>query len=182
MPPVIEDTQTATGGPSNYTATLTLTPPSTLGKCYQISAFAKGNCNPGTGSATINFFLGTTTCTPYPSSREQRAALILVSDLGVEGGRMQVVVNGSALSYPGQGRAYVMAAAKDGENHVDAMLVEGKGKPGTWRFEFLSAHDVAAGSLRAVAGDVAMMTATSITFRLSGTSGERVAFTFVKGH
>ena len=101
------------------------------------------------------------------------------SDLDVEGGRLQLVVNGSAASYPDRGRAYGIAAFVDGANRVEATLVDGKGKAGVWRFEFLGAEGVD-GSIRVLAGDVVTVAATSISFRLKGTPGERIAFTFDK--
>jgi hypothetical protein len=101
------------------------------------------------------------------------------SDLDVEGGSLQVIVNGSAAAYPGRGRAYGMSAFVDGANRVEATLVDGKGKAGMWRFEFLGSEGVG-GSIRVLAGDVATIASTSITFRLSGTPGERIAFTFEK--
>jgi hypothetical protein len=70
-----------------------------------------------------------------------------------------------------------MSAFVDGANRVEATLVEGRGKAGVWRFELLSAEG-AGGSIRVLAGDVVTVAATSITFRLTGTPGERIAFTF----
>jgi len=37
-----------------------------------------------------------------------------------------------------------------------------------------------AGSIRVLSGEVSSVAATSVTFRLTGTPGERVAFTFVR--
>ena len=56
----------------------------------------------------------------------------------------------------------------------------GKGKAGLWRLEFLGAQAIAAGSLRVVAGDVVAISGNSITFRLQGRPGERLALTFEK--
>jgi hypothetical protein len=98
----------------------------------------------------------------------------------VEGGQLQVIVNGSSAAYPGTGRAYGMAAMVDGTNRVEATLVEGRGRSGQWRFDFLATQAIAPGSIRVVAGDVVGVSGGSITFRLKGTPGERVAFTFDK--
>jgi hypothetical protein len=102
------------------------------------------------------------------------------SDLQVEGGRLQVVVNGSAVSYTEAGRAYGMGAFVDGENRVEATLVDGRGRAGVWRFNFLASQSVAAGSLRVIAGDAVDVSGSSISFRLKGTPGERVAFVFAQ--
>jgi hypothetical protein len=109
-----------------------------------------------------------------------RRGLAWESDLSVEGGRLQLVVNGSAVFYPGAGRAYGMGVFVEGPNHVEATLVEGSGKAGQWRFDFLGSQGVVPGSLRIVAGDPVTVAESSITFRLKGTAGERIAFTFDK--
>src|SRR5258708_20056548 len=73
-----------------------------------------------------------------------------------------------------------MAAFSDGQNHVEATLVEGRGKAGLWRFDFMGSKAIAPGSIRVLAGDIASVPAASITFHLKGTPGERIAFTFDK--
>jgi hypothetical protein len=91
-----------------------------------------------------------------------------------------VVVNGAAVSYPGRGRAYWTLALAEGENRIEATVVEAAGKPGLWRFDLMGSQAVESGSIHVIAGEVVSVAATSVTFRLHGTPGERVAFTFVK--
>jgi hypothetical protein len=177
--PVTEDSRTATGSAPNFGTTLTLTPPSSFAKCYDFQAIVTNSCGMQSNSK-VTYFLVNGGCSPYPYFHDLRRGLAWSSDLDVEGGRLQVVVNGSAASYPGVGRAYGMAAFSDGQNHVEAMLVEGRGKAGLWRFDFMSSQAIAPGSIRVVAGDVASVGASSITFHLKGTPGERIAFTFDK--
>ena len=179
--PVTEAGPTAaTGTPPIFAATLNLNPPpiSFPPKCYQIGAIATNNCG-NNASAAVQFILAGNSCNPYPSLKDVRRALAWSSELGVEGGRLQVIVNGASASYPEVGRAFGVAALVDGPNHVEATLVDAKGKAGLWRFELLSSQAVA-GSLRVVAGDVVTVGATSVTFRLRGNPGERIAFTFDK--
>jgi len=102
------------------------------------------------------------------------------SDLAVDGGRLQVVVNGSATSFPARGRAYGVASLVEGENRVEAVLVESAGRAGLWRFDLMSSQAVVPGSLRVIAGDVVSIASNSVTFRLRGESGERIVFTFQK--
>jgi len=102
------------------------------------------------------------------------------SDLTLPDGRLQVVFNGSAASFPGRGRSHGMASLAEGENRVEAIVVEAAGKAGLWRFDLISAQSVRAGSLRVIAGDVVSIASNSITFRLRGEPGERVVFTFQK--
>jgi len=174
---------TATGSAPNFSATLTLTPPIFFGmaKCYDIGATVKNTCG-NQASAKASMFLASTACTgyPYPVFQDVRRGLAWQSDLQVEGGRLQLIVNGSAVSYPNAGRAYGMAALVEGTNRVEATLVEGRGKAGVWRFELYGALAILPGSLRVVAGDVVTLAGSSATFRLKGTPGERIALTFDK--
>jgi hypothetical protein len=55
--------------------------------------------------------------------------------------------------------------------------VEGTGG-GSWRFELAGTEGLQRGSLRVVAGDVALVTDEAIVFRLAGRPGERIVFTF----
>ena len=100
----------------------------------------------------------------------------LVSQLDVPGGRGQVVFNGSEVVFPPKGRVPLAGRTHSGVNRVEATLVEAGGKPGLWRFEL--GESAAPGSLRVIAGQVTLITADSVVFRLSGRSGERVVFTF----
>jgi hypothetical protein len=179
--PTQEDSKAATGGPPNFSTILNLRAPGRVLKCYDIGAIVTNSCGLQS-SATVTFYNATSTCSfyPYPYFRDVRGALAWSSDLEVEGGRLQLVVNGAAASYPGAGRAYGMAALSDGQNHVEATLVEGRGKAGLWRFDFMSTQAIAPGSIRVVAGDIASVAASSITFHLKGVPGERIAFTFDK--
>jgi hypothetical protein len=169
----------ATGGPPNFTATLNLNAPGAAPKCYDFTAVVTNSCGKQS-SANITFFNAGSGCYPAPYFRDVRKALAWSSDLEVEGGRLQLVVNGSSATYPDAGRAYGMAGFVDGQNRVEATLVDGRGKPGLWRFEFMSAQAIATDSIRVLAGNVVSMAATSLTFRFAGTPGERVAFTFEK--
>jgi hypothetical protein len=173
------DQQTATGSQPNFSATLSLTNPPTSfpPHCYQVSATATNSCGTAaTGSVQI---ILATSCYPVINARDVKESLAWSSDLDVEGGRLQLVVNGSAALYPDSGRVYGMSAFVDGANRVEATLVDGRGKVGVWRFEFLGSQ-VADGSIRVIAGDVVTVAATSISFRLKGAPGERIAFTFEK--
>jgi hypothetical protein len=95
----------------------------------------------------------------------------------VPGGSGQIVVNGRNAAFARRGRSSAMAAARRGENRVEAQLIEASG-PGSWRFELAGAPGLRSGSLRVVAGDVALVTGDAIVFRMTGRPGERVVFTF----
>jgi len=64
---------------------------------------------------------------------------------------------------------------------VDAQLIEAGGEPGTWRFE-VEDGAVEPGSLRVSSGEVALVTPTSVAFRLKGQRGEKIAFTYRPRH
>jgi hypothetical protein len=94
----------------------------------------------------------------------------------VPGGRGQVVLNGSEVSFSDRSRTEHRAAGPlHAQNRIEALLVEGRG-PGTWRFDLASI--AAPGRLRVIAGQVVLVTADSVVFRISGRGGERVVFTF----
>jgi hypothetical protein len=98
----------------------------------------------------------------------------------VEGGRLQVVVNGAAPAFPERGRGLATARLIDGENRIEAVLVESAGKAGLWRIDFNPPESIAEGSLRVISGEAVLLGASSATFRLSGREGERIVFTFLR--
>lgn len=100
------------------------------------------------------------------------------SELAVEGATGQVVANGSGAVFAAKGRSSAVATGRKGENRIEAQLVQGSGKAGTWRFELSPTATFEAGSLRVLAGQVAQVSGDSIVFSLKGTPGERVVFTF----
>ena len=63
-----------------------------------------------------------------------------------------------------------------GDNLVEAVVAEGKGEPGLWRFEV--SGGLLPGSLRVDAGEVVQIAGDAVVFRLSGRAGERIAFRF----
>ena len=104
--------------------------------------------------------------------------LVWMSKLEVPGASGQVLVNGSTAAFAGPGLSVGMAYGQRGENRVEARVVQGAGKPGTWRFELGSTANLVPGSLRVLAGSVTEVSGDALVFRLSGRPGERVMFTF----
>jgi hypothetical protein len=100
-----------------------------------------------------------------------------VSQLDVPGGRGQIVLNGSEALFPAAGRVPLSARPRPGDNRVEAQLVQAQGRAGLWRFE-LAPDTMVAGSLRVIAGQVALVTGDAVVFRLKGQPGERIVFTF----
>jgi hypothetical protein len=104
--------------------------------------------------------------------------LIWTSKLEAPGASGQVVVNGSTAVFAGSGQSTGVAFGPRGENRIEARVVQGAGKPGTWRFELGSTANLVPGSLRVLAGSVTEVSGDALVFRLSGRPGERVMFTF----
>jgi Big-like domain-containing protein len=178
--PFVPEQQHSSNVPPSYGVTFNLKPGFCGTKNYRIDAVVSDNC--GKTSSTSTFFTVSTgcfSCFVRGTSRRGGQRIIWTSELSLEG-RGQVVVNGAAAFAPGKGRSFAVSPIGSGENRVEAILVEGSGKPGTWRFELGGGDLVAPGSLKVVAGEVALITQNAVTFRLSGTPGERVAFTFQK--
>jgi hypothetical protein len=111
-----------------------------------------------------------------PASQARRVDW--ASELAVAEATGQVVLNGSAAAVAGPGRSTALAAGRQGENRVEAQIVQGAGKPGTWRFELGATASLVPGSLRVVSGTVAEVSGDAVVFRLSGRPGERVVFSF----
>jgi hypothetical protein len=174
-------------------------PPSTLTKTFQsvMRVFEAGGQGTEDGDAfqtntiTITKLAGTTTTTTtFPALRGDNFAkspdaapsagahgVVVGSALEVAGGSGQVMLNGTGAAFAGRGRSQAMLAGRRGENRIEAQLVEAKAG-GFWRFELTGTDGLQRGSLRVVAGDVALVTDEAIVFRLSGRPGERVVFTF----
>jgi hypothetical protein len=100
----------------------------------------------------------------------------LTSELSLPDGGGHFTLNGHGTVAAGKGRFRVAVSASPGDNRVEAVIAETKGRPGTWRFELEG--DVLPGSLRVDAGEVVQVAGNAVVFRLSGTAGERIAFRF----
>jgi len=145
--------------------------------CYTVNATATNKCGGSatTGSAFVNVF----SC--FSSFRKgEVVSLVWSSDLRLDGGRLQVVVNGNTSSYPERGRSFATTRIKDGDNRVEATVVDAGGKAGSWTIDLSASPAIEAGSIRVLAGEIESIGATAVTFKLKGTPGERLAFTFVK--
>jgi hypothetical protein len=99
----------------------------------------------------------------------------VTSDLAIPDGQGQVVINGAEVAFPTPGPAELALSSRLGANRVEALLVQGSGKGGTWRFEITGARP---GSLRALAGEPVSIAGDTIVFRLRGRPAERVVFAF----
>jgi hypothetical protein len=100
------------------------------------------------------------------------------SELDLEGGSGQVLVNSESVAFAGRGRSAGAALGRRGVNRVEAQVVEAAGTPGTWRFELDTTGSLQPGTIRVIAGEVALVTESAIVFRLKGRRGERVVFSF----
>ena len=98
-------------------------------------------------------------------------------DLSLDG-RLQLVLDG-AVSVAGRGRTFGVLRSRE-ESRVEATLMEAAGKPGLWRFDVAEAGGAAPSRIRVIAGEAVSLTDGSVTFRLQGKPGERVAFTIVR--
>ena len=147
-------------------------------ECYRIKARAFSSCGSSTDATPVAPIYVETPFCAVPPFKAAPATAGWSSDLAVEKGQLQVTVNGGAVTYADGGRSYGTVTLADGENRIEATLVAGAGKPGVWRFDLVDTQ--AAGTIRILAGDVASVTSSTVTFRLQGIPGERVAFTLVR--
>jgi hypothetical protein len=86
------------------------------------------------------------------------------------------VVNESEAAFQDDAPLRRSGRARPGVNRIEAYVVSAAGQPGTWRFELLSG--ATPGSLRAIAGQAALLGGNSVVFRLSGQPGEHLVFEF----
>ncbi len=100
----------------------------------------------------------------------------LQSRLELPGGRAQIVLNGSAVVFQQDSVPARIDGSRQGASWVEGTVVTADGRPGTWRFDLSSGGEP--GTLRVVAGQASLVTPSSIVFRLSGKSGERIVFAF----
>jgi hypothetical protein len=176
-PPVAPSPICADGTASGTTYTANLNLSSSTG-CYAFTALARNGCF-NTASDGPKFAFNDCAFGTSLGENGGRTA-VWSSDLSVEGGRLQVVVNGASPAFPATGRGFGRAHLVDGENRIEAVVVASAGKPGLWRIEMKPAEAILEGSLRVISGEAVLLGASSATFRLSGREGERIVFTFLK--
>jgi hypothetical protein len=110
-------------------------------------------------------------------SKQASKPVGLASRLEVPDGEGQVVMNGSA-SAARAGLSMIASGTRAGAQRVEGLLVRGSGRPGPWRFDLGGHGSFKLGSLRVLAGTVALVAGDSVVFQLQGRPGERIAFTF----
>ena len=146
---------------------------------FRILARAEDRCGNVSPDAGVDVRLTGRGCF-RAASRDAGATGAWVSELSVPDARGQVVVDGTQAVFPAGGVATFSLPVGPGRHRFEATLVDGAGRPGTWRFD-LSTLGLRPGSLRVVAGEAAEAGSTTVVFRLRGKPGERVVFTFDVG-
>ncbi len=116
---------------------------------------------------------------PSPASvlTHSESVLGLSSHLTVAGASGQIVLNGVESFFVGTEWSRLSASGRSGTNRVEALLVDGEGSPGEWRFE-LSAAGLKVDGFRVVAGQVVIVTSREVVFAIAGRPGERIVFSF----
>lgn len=105
-------------------------------------------------------------------------AVLLRSTLGVRRGRGEVTLNGNSVMVAREGEGHAGVHAQPGDNLVEARLQEG-GSGGLWRFDIVQPASGDTKPVRVLAGELAAIGPDSVTFRLTGRSGEHVSFVWV---
>jgi hypothetical protein len=102
-----------------------------------------------------------------------------ISRLSVEGGRGRVVLDGAQMVLVAPETQVLGGSWRPGPHRIEATLVAGDGRPGTWTFD-LSSLPILPGSLALQSGD-GVVEGSEARFRLLGRAGERVSLTFEIG-
>jgi hypothetical protein len=97
--------------------------------------------------------------------------------LDAPGGTGNLTVDGAATAGIGRAPATIAMNEAAGGTRVQGVLATGGG-PGTWRFERHATGGPPV-RLKALEGQVTLVTPDAIVFRLRGQPGERVAFVIV---
>ena len=108
-------------------------------------------------------------------TESEGSALTFTSDLDLEDGRGQIVVDGAIARFQSRGSQPGAIDPTPGPHRVEATVVGAAGRPGTWRFRLAGAVP---GSLRVVSGVVLSSSGEELVFRVSGKAGERILFVF----
>ncbi|MCG6927420.1 MAG: hypothetical protein LJF30_19195 [Acidobacteria bacterium] len=119
----------------------------------------------------------TPTREPEASPSQPTGAVSLDSQLTVPGATGQIILNGSESSFVGTGHSRITARGQPGSNRIEALLVDGKGEEGSWRFD-LTATRLPVEGLRVVAGQTVGVSPSEVVFAFTGRPGERIVFTF----
>jgi hypothetical protein len=147
--------------------------PGCVNASFDLDAVAKDNCgNTATSTPKVSV---TIFCPEVPSQLESIRSLHWSSQLQAAGSAGRVSLNGGLIAI-GPGKQEGVAQTRHDENRVDGEVVQGGSRPGLWRFDF--SEGVAPGSVRILAGDALEVSDDAVVFRLGGTTGERVSFTF----
>jgi hypothetical protein len=115
---------------------------------------------------------------PKPYSIGAVGSFTWSNEIDVAGLRAAVRLNEGREFFPARGYSHGLGEARGGENIVSARVLEAAGRAGSWRFDLGQNSAFLPGSIRPVSGKVEEITASAITFRLSGRPGEAVAFAF----
>jgi PKD domain-containing protein len=179
-PPTNVASQVVVGLGPTFSTTLDVT--SSGAGCYTIRANAVQSCSiiiilpsvppPVPATPVPGVFVNTPPGCTVPL---KETAVNWVSDLSLDG-RLQIVLDGT-VSVAGRGRTYGALARSREESRVEATLMDAAGKPGLWRFDVSDSGAGASPRIQVVTGDTVSVTGSSVTFRLQGKAGERVAFT-----
>jgi hypothetical protein len=148
---------------------------------YRIRARSEDNCgNVSTDSVKDVRLIGRGCDVKPAPGRTTATSASWVSELSVDGGRGQVVVDGTEAVFPAAGVETFTTAAGPGTHRFEATLVDSSGRPGSWRFD-LAPLKAVPGSLRVVAGEAAVAGSAAVVFRVKGKPGERVVFSVEVG-
>jgi uncharacterized repeat protein (TIGR01451 family) len=131
--------------------------------------------NPTNNTATVLTPIGwalRTSSIPFTATsflRFTQTAEPSAGNVVLNGGRVDTTMSGVPFQHRFEGRA--------GRNTIEANQ-SGAGEEGLWRFDFSGAQAFVAGSFRVEVGEVVSRDTHAVVFRMSGTAGERIRFSF----
>jgi hypothetical protein len=149
--------------PANLIFRLTVSRGASSSTASKSVLIAGGNlkAEPSTGTPMLQF---QTHLSVPPFDGQSRGRILL------EGGLSRIVDSSAPVT--------VQAPVASGKHRIEAVMTRGGSEPGRWRFDFAQEPRLVRGSLRVQQGNVEAVDGSAIVFRVSGSSGERLAFNF----
>jgi uncharacterized repeat protein (TIGR01451 family) len=159
---------TSAANPITIRLTLRATRAGTLSNSASVTLASPNDPNSGNNSQSVSTRISALNAGP-PAEMD----VTYRSSIGVEGktgqARGQIVVNGGSFQATDDAGEYAYRVrVREGLNRVETRLDLSDGSSGFWRFDFSTAGELVAGSLRVESGQVLSQDGVSIVFAIGG--------------
>jgi hypothetical protein len=152
--------------------------PCTCFESWTFTAKAIDNCSPpDSNGASLTVVINNGTSCGLGCSITGPVPLAWTSSFEMQSGAATLVLNNSSTHRFQQGQSAAQGKAVANENRIDVVF-DRESSAGIWRFQLARSTMWDPAGVRIIEGEALAITQTGIIFRLKGTPGERVSFTF----